>query len=303
MHLPPLNALRAFEASARHLSFKKAGEELCVTQGAISRHVMRLEETLGLKLFTRHHKRVSLTREGERYSGDIHNALAAIARATASCTSVVDDTVLKVKVPPTCAIRWLMPRLQRFHETHTAFSVQITTSHEPFDPDRDNFDVSLQYGRSDSDLVKCELLFGEIMIPVCSPELAGRLRIETPEDLARQVLLKSVLRPADWPRWFEMVGIGMNHSTAGQIVLENASLTYEAAEKGFGVALGQAAFIVDELKLGRLVAPIDQRLADETGYYLLVPRERARLRKVRAFRKWLMSEAAATRKVLDRFSS
>lgn len=303
MHLPPLNALRAFEASARHLSFKKAGDELCVTQGAISRHVMRLEETLGLKLFTRHHKRVSLTREGERYSGEIHSALAAIARATASCTSVVDDNILKVKVPPTCAIRWLMPRLQRFQEMQPAFSVQISTSHEPFDPDKDNFDVSLQYGPSESDLVKCELLFGEILIPVCSTEFTSRVPIETPLDLSRQVLLKSVLRSADWPRWFQMVGISVDQTATRQIVLENASLTYEAAEKGFGVALAQSAFVVDELQLGRLVAPIDRRIADETGYYLLVPRDRARLRKVRAFRKWLMNEAATTRKVLDRFSN
>ena len=301
MYLPPLNALRAFEAAARHLSFKKAGEELYVTQGAISRHVMHLEDTLGLKLFARHHKRVALTPDGERYSHEIHLALAAIARATASCMSVVDDAVLKVKVPPTCAIRWLMPRLQRFHETYPAFSVQITTSHEPFDPDQDVFDVALQYGLSHSDLVDCELLFSEILIPVCTEEFARHSRINSSADIVRQVLLKSVLRPLDWPRWFKMVGANVDRSADRQIVLENASLTYEAAEKGFGIALGQAAFVVDELELGRLIAPVGGRLVDETGYYLLVPRERARLRKVRAFRRWIAGEAAATRKVLERF--
>lgn len=291
---PPLNALRAFEASARHLSFKKAGEELCVTQGAISRHIMHLEAALGLKLFTRHHKKVVLTREGERYSQEIHNAFSMIARATLNCTAVIDDAILKVKVPPTCAIRWLMPRLHRFQALHPKISVQIITSHEPFDIDRDNCDVAIQYNLSNIDVVKCELLFGEVMVPVCSAELAARGGgIHVPDDLAGHVLLKSSLRPGDWPRWLEMVGISGSCAPKREVVLENASLTYEAAEKGFGIALAQTAFIDEELRTGRLVVPIDRRLTDVAGYYLVTPNDRARLRKVRVFRAWLMGEATA----------
>lgn len=291
--LPPLNALRAFEAAARHLSFKQAAEELCVTQGAVSHHIMRLEAALGLKLFIRHHRRIELTREGARYGHEIQSAFAAIARATANCTAAVDGTALKVKLPPTCAIRWFVPRLARFHALHPKISVQIATSHEPFDVDRDNVDVAIQYNRSEREDLRCELLFGEVLVPVCSRELANDGRgIRTPRDVGRHVLLKSILRPTDWPRWFKMVGVSDDFAPDRELVLENASLTYEGAEKGLGVALAQAAFVEEELRTGRLVVPIDRRMVSQAGYYLVIPRERERLRKVRTFRAWLLEEAA-----------
>jgi LysR family glycine cleavage system transcriptional activator len=298
MYIPPLNALRAFEAAARHLSFKKAAEELCVTQGAISRHIKHLEATLGFRLFTRAHTAVTLTPEGESYSIEIHKAFAAIARATANCTAVIDNAILKVKVPPTCAIRWLMPRLHLFQEN---VSIQLVTSHQPFNAESDNFDVAIQYNPSDIDLVKCELLFNEMMVPVCSGEMAEHSGIKAVNDLANQVLLKSMLRPTDWPRWFEMVGVSDKHRPEKELIFENASLTYEAAEKGFGVALAQAAFVEDELLANRLVVPINRRLTGKSGYYLVIPRDRARLRKVRTFRNWIMGEAAITQRALSAF--
>jgi LysR family glycine cleavage system transcriptional activator len=301
--LPPLNALRAFEATARHLSFKKAADELCVTQGAISRHVMRLEAALGLKLFTRHHRKIELTPEGLRYGREISDAFGAIARATANCTAIVDDAILKVKLPPTCAIRWFVPRLAQFYARHPDISVQILTSHEPLELGRDAADVAIQYNRTESEALRCEPLFSGLLVPVCSRDLASRGRgIHAPDDLARHVLLKSVLRPRDWPRWFAMVGTPQDLAPERELVLENASLTYEGAEKGIGVALAQVAFIEEELRAGRLVVPVARPLPDP-GYFLVTPRDRARLRKVRLFRAWLLEEAVTAQSAVTSFAA
>lgn len=289
--LPPLNALRAFEAAARHLSFKDAAAELCVTQGAVSRHVQHLEEFLGLRLFERHHRQVKLTAAGASYSREARHALRHISRATLHLTSSANDTLLRVKLPPTCAVRWLMPRLPLFHAVHPEISVQLTTSHGDVDFSRENIDVAIQYGSAAQENVTAEQLIREELVPVCSPRLMeGMPRVTRPRDLRRHMLLKSVLRRDDWPNWFCTVGLPRNFTTEGEIVLENASLTYEAAAKGLGMALAQLAFIQDELEAGTLVVPIDRHLANPTGYFLLIPRERAQLRKTRAFRAWIMQE-------------
>jgi LysR family glycine cleavage system transcriptional activator len=289
--LPPLNALRAFEAAARHLSFKHAAEELCVTQGAISRHIVHLENALSTRLFVRRHRQVELTPEGLIYSRDVRNAFVALKRATANLGALADDNTLRIKIPPTCAVRWFVPRLARFHAAYPDIAVQITTSHEPAHFDRDRIDVAIQYNGTDDSRLVCERLFGEVMIPVCSRHLAEQDGgIGEPRDVARHVLLKSIHRLDDWPRWFEVAGIELDSAPERELVLENASLTYEAAEKGLGIALAQSAFVEDELRLGRLVVPIEQKLVTDAGYYIVFPEERARLAKLRAFRAWLARE-------------
>jgi LysR family transcriptional regulator, glycine cleavage system transcriptional activator len=297
--LPPLNALRAFEAASRHLSFKRAAEELCVTQGAVSRHILRLETALGVRLFVRHHRQVELTLAGSAYGGEVRNAFLAIERATATLT-LSDSQTLRIRVPPTCAIRWFVPRLPRFSALHPDIAVLVTTSHEAVDFDHEDIDVGLQYGRSNGPHLVCEALFQEMMIPVCTREVAEKGKgIHTPRDLAAHVLLKSVRRMPDWPRWFEAAGFSDDTLWRRELVLENASLTYEGAEKGLGVAMAQAAFVQDELNSGRLVRPLPQTLVTDTGYYLVFPEEKTRFSKVRVFRAWLATEAAALREALS----
>ena len=141
--LPPLNALRAFEAAGRHLSFKAAAAELCVTQGAVSRHVLNLESFLGVSLFVRSHRQVSLTPEGLAYLKEARDALLRISDATSRARSRTDERTLRIKAPPSCSIRWLVPRLGRFHARHPDVAVQVTTSHDPIDFDRDQVDVEI----------------------------------------------------------------------------------------------------------------------------------------------------------------
>lgn len=298
MHrLPPLNAVRAFEAAARHLSFKRAGEELCVTSGAISRHIANLEHFLGARLFVRHHRQVVLTRTGDRYLREVRGCLEHMARATAAVGTRWNDKVLRLKLPPTFAIRWLVPRLGRFHAHHPEISVQVTTSHDPVDFDNDDIDAAVCYGRALADDLAGERLFGEALLPVCRPDLADASRAQVPRALADLCLLHSSRRPDDWPRWFAAAGVP-GVALKQPLVFENSSMTYQGAMDGLGVAIAHLAFVVDELRSGRLVCPLPIRLDGEVAYFLNYPKERARSASLRAFHRWIAGEAETTRREL-----
>jgi LysR family transcriptional regulator, glycine cleavage system transcriptional activator len=289
--LPPLNALRAFEAAARHLSFKQAAAELCVTPGAISRHVGNLEDDLGTSLFIRRNRSIRLTRHGESYLGDVRGAFERMDRATAALRStLIDEKSLRLKLPPTCAMRWLVPRLAGFHTQHPDISVQISTSHEPVDFDHDEVDLAIQYGTGIGPGLAGERLFDEVLMPVCRPGLIEDPAPVAPGALAENVLLHSFRRPHDWPRWFEAAGIP-DRQIAREIVFENSSLTCQGAIDGLGVAIAQAAFVQDEIKSGRLVCPTDLPLRTDYGYYLVCPKGKTRQKKVRLFQSWIATEA------------
>lgn len=298
MQLPPLNALRAFEAAARHLSFKKAAEELFVTPGAVSRQIGNLEFFVGQKLFARQNGKVTLTEAGHTYCREITEALGHIAAATATVSRRAPRHVLKVKLPPTCATRWLVPRLASFHALHPEISVQVMTSHEPVDFRLEDVDVAIWYAKGPDPTFHCELLFPEVLIPVCTPALALQIAAKTPRDLVRHVLLHSILRPNDWRHWFEAAGIH-DFRIDREILFDNSSLTYEGAMAGLGIAVAQGAFVREELERGRLTVPIDLPLDSEWGYYLLYPRDRPGA-KIRAFHSWISEEGHSTRATLPR---
>ncbi|MBI1778392.1 MAG: transcriptional regulator GcvA [Proteobacteria bacterium] len=296
LRLPPLNALRAFEAAARHVSFKAAADELFVTQGAISRHILKLEEALGVKLFLRLHRQVELTREGARYLREVRDAFLQISRATANLSSAPDERMLRIKLPPTCAIRWLVPRLGRFHALHPDIAVQVTTSHDPVVFERDEVDVAVAYGEGIDRKLAGDRLFGEVLIPVCSRKLLGRgRRLRQPRDVSRYVLLHSIRRPTDWSQWFAAAGIA-DLTAQKELTFENSAMTYQGAVDGLGIALAQAAFISDELSSGRLVNPIDIKVQNRVAYFLVFPRERQTHAKIRAFHAWIAEEASFTRR-------
>lgn len=291
--MPPLNAVRAFDAAARRLSFTAAGEELSVTPGAISRHVATLEQALGVRLFERRHRKVVLTRAGEIYLAEIRPALERIALAGDALAAGQDDNVLRLKLPPTCAVRWLVPRLARFHARHPQLSLQVTTSHEPVDFDREQIDAAIYWGESLRRGLAGERLFGERLVPVCSPKLLGGRLVEA-DALRDQVLLHSFRRPDDWGRWFAAAG-RPDIRLERLLVFENSGLTYQGAIDGLGVAIAQTIFVEDELRTGRLVLAHPLHLTTASSYFLTYPKERARLGRIEAVHGWLTAEAAATR--------
>jgi LysR family glycine cleavage system transcriptional activator len=292
-YLPPLNALRAFEAAARHLSFKMAAKELCVTPAAVSRHVANLEKFLGTALFVRNNREVLLTLDGRNYLREIGEAFERIAHATTALGSS-NEKVLRLKLPPTCAARWLVPRLAGFHAMHPDIHVQIATTHDPVDLWDDGVDLAITYGRNIAAGVVGELLFNEVLIPVCSRSVAQTRAFSAPRDLAGQVLLHSLRRPQDWPHWFKSTGMN-DIAIEKEIVFEDSILTLQGAMDGLGVAIAQKAFVASELESGRLVSPIEIPLRTDFSYFAVSTKEKLRHRKNRLFQDWLSAECAGIR--------
>ncbi len=287
--LPPLNAVRAFEAAARLQSFKAAGTELGVTPGAISRQIETLEENLGIRLFERLHRQVELTASGRLFLGEVGPALQRIAYAAEAIREGHDNNVLRIKLPPTFAIRWFVPRLARFHAMHPEISVQVTTSHDPVDFDREPIDAAIFWGEALPRGLGGLRLFGERIVLVCSPKLLppGKPRIAS-DALSNHVLLHSFRRPDDWRRWFDAAG-RPDIVPERLLVFENSSLTYQGAIDGLGVAIAQLAFVKDDIGEGRLVIANDLMVDTATAYFLTYPREKAQLSRVRALNQWMLS--------------
>ncbi|QRF62475.1 transcriptional regulator GcvA [Variovorax paradoxus] len=291
--LPPLNALRAFEAAARCGNFTRAAHELCVTQGAVSRHIATLEDWLKVQLFERGRHGIRLTPAGQSYHASMRVAFDQIELGTRQLQQSPDEWLLRIKLPPTFAIRWLIPRLARFHARHPRIDVQITTSHKPTDFERDDVDVSIHSEPSPPEGPGYRLLFRETLLPVCAPALLQREPpLALPADLAQHALLSSLNRPQDWPAWLEAAGLSGVDTHRG-LKFENAAMAYQAAAEGLGVMMGLLAFVRDDLASGRLVAPLALRLPTEGGYFMAWRADRPVPQRVRDFEHWMAEEVAA----------
>jgi len=289
--LPPLNAVRAFDAVARHGSVTGAARELCVTQGAVSRHVTALEGWLGATLFTRAQRGVTLTAKGSAYFRTINGALDQIDFATRQMQTSPEGNLLRLKLPPTFAIRWLVPRLARFHALHPKIDVQITTSHQRADFARDDVDVAIHSEAQPPKSPGYRKLFGETLLPVCAPGLLKRgAPLRVPRDLRKHVLLCSLNRPRDWPVWLAAARIRDIDGNSG-LKFENAALAYQAAADQLGVMIAQAALVEDDLRTGRLVAPLALRVPTRGGYYLQFRTDQRKTKPVEVFEEWVVEEA------------
>ncbi|MDB5460719.1 MAG: hypothetical protein JWO72_2460 [Caulobacteraceae bacterium] len=289
--LPPLNAVRAFEAAGRYLSFTGAAQELLVTQSAVSRHVAALEDWLGAKLFFRRQRGIELTPRGETYFRTLGAALDQIDQATRRVRDDAGEKVLRLKLPPTFAIRWLAPRLAGFRDLYPDIDIQITSSHQPANFDREDVDVFV-HGESGAPVGEgYKRLFGEVLLPVCSPALIRRgPPLERPADLAGHVLLSSMHRPRDWPLWLAAAGIPTLEAR-GAITFDSAALAYQAAIDGLGVVMAQRALVEHDLDAGRLAAPFDRQVATQGAYYLASDPGPPKAARVAAFETWLLAQA------------
>jgi LysR family glycine cleavage system transcriptional activator len=289
-HLPPLNALRAFEVSSRTSSFTLAADELCVSQGAVSRHIAHLEGYLGVKLFERQHQKVELTARGEEYARELQHVFAQIRRATDAIRSRSDRRSIKVALFPTVATQWLMPRLNRFHELHPSIDLVIRTSIGSIEPGSIEFDVVNRRGPLADPDIEYVPLFEIVLNPVCSPRLLqGVHPLAEPRDLSRQVLLHSVNRVNDWRMWLNHVGINDVDIDRG-LEFDNTALACQAALAGAGVAMGIADVLHEELATSRLVQPFKLPLKTGETYGLAIRHRSLEEPAVRAFRNWVIEE-------------
>jgi len=269
--LPPLNALRAFESAARNASFTRAAQELFVTQGAVSRHVAGLEKWLGAKLFRRTQRGIELTAKGTTYFRIVKGAFDQVEFGTRQLQEQGGTNLLRLKLPPTFAIRWLVPRLARFHAQFPDIDVQIITSHDRADFDREDVDVGIHSDYTPP-ATGYRRLFGELLMPVCSPRLPTKQRpLKTARDLRHHALLCSINRPRDWPAWLEAAKV-------------------DGAVDELGVMIAQRVLVEDDLAAGRLIEPIALRVPTQGAYYLAYAADRPKAPRVAAFEDWLMQE-------------
>jgi LysR family glycine cleavage system transcriptional activator len=290
--LPPLNALRAFEAAARSESFTRAAEELCVTQGAVSHQVKALEATLGIKLFNRERQRLVITDAGREYLNVVRDALDRIAAGTERVLQRQNSGVLTVSTSPDFAAKWLVNRLGRFGEAHPDIDLRVSATMHHIDFVREEVDVAVRHGDGNWPGLDATRLCIEQLFPVCSPKLmSGRNKIATPSDLSRSPLLHLDDSKA-WAQWFEAAGVPGPQLPHG-LTLNRASMLIDAAIDGQGVALARTALAASDLISGRLVRPFELSLKLSKTYWIVCPKATSAKPKIATFRDWLLAEAAA----------
>ncbi|MEC9344378.1 MAG: LysR substrate-binding domain-containing protein [Pseudomonadota bacterium] len=293
MKLPPLNAVRAFEVAARLRSIKDAAGELNVTPGAVSRQVKILEEFLDMQLFKRGHREIVLTPTGEQYQTSLTKSLASIEEATNDILGSDNDRPLHVWCSITFSLRWLMPRLQRFHADNDqgkVSDVSFTTSLHPHDLLADKIDIAIRaFGITGRELT-IETLFETDIVPVCSPDYHERYLQDRETDFRRCTLLHSKIRSDDWSNWFKQHGRDMT-SEAKNIYYGSSTLAYEAATLGRGIALAMRAFVENELKSGVLIQPFEEIIEKGATFYMTFHSDRRKRHRIAEFREWILAEA------------
>lgn len=281
-----LGSLRVFDAVCRAKGVSRAAELLHVTPGAVSQQIKHLEVGLGAQLFQKSGREIELTAVGERLA---HRVSDAFDRLFDALNEVVDEQAakrLRLKVTPSLAIRWLVPRLHGFYAHHPDMDLEIATIAIADDIRLEGADCAIRHGMGDWGDVELDHLFDDEFVPVCAPGMAGQ--VQTPHDLLQANLLHSMMRPQAWTLWFSSAGLVAPPRQRG-ITLANAALCYQAAADGLGIAMAQRAYVEDDLRIGRLVIAVDHVAKTELGYYLVCDPMKATTVPVRLFREWIRS--------------
>ncbi|SOD27394.1 transcriptional regulator, LysR family [Variovorax sp. YR752] len=285
--LPPLNALRAFEATARHLSVKNAADELCVTPGAVSQLVKTLELHLGVQLFRRVNRGVFLTDAGQAYLPPVRNAFRQISDATQKVAVPAETGLLTVSATPFFASAWLVPRLKSFQDAHPDIDLQVLTSNALADFSRDGVDVAIRHGMGQYPGLASQRVLTVEMVPVAAPALVVEYgKPKKPADLLQWPRVNDADRKG-WRLWFEAQGIEDAGPARGPS-FDDAGLLLQAVLAGQGAALLPAAMMVPKIEQGRLVQLSKVTWLEDFAYYLVCPEGSRDRPKVAAFRDWLL---------------
>ena len=303
MHLPAISALRAFEASARHLNFTQAAEELNVTQSAVSHQIRHLEDVWNLRLFVRQARRLALTEGGRALLPIVRGFFEDMTRTLERLHADEMRGPLRVSALHSFSIRWLVPRLPSFSERHPDIDVWISTSDDLVDFSTGDVDVAIRMGGGRYPGLHATLLFHENVYPVCSREFHDRWGApETARDLLRYPLL--ILRhhrmTTTWAEWFRAAGIPGVDPTRG-VRFPDTNMALQAALAGQGVVLARSGHVGDDLAGGRLIRLLDVVCRAKRSYFLVCPEENHTLGKIAAFREWLVDEATRARSLYDKW--
>jgi LysR family glycine cleavage system transcriptional activator len=284
--LPSLNAVRMFEAAARAQSFTQAGEELHVTQGAVSRQVAVLEDQLGCKLFDRNGPRLKLSHMGRQYQQVVVEALEIIRQGTARIRRENQANTLTVSILPSFASYWLIPRISILEQALPHISLHLATSYRSVDFDRDSeIDLAIRLGRGDWLGVYKKQITRDQLFPVCAPAVAEQ--IDQVEDLHKQRLITEIPKYDEWTSWFEKVGV--QRRSKEDLTYDDTGIQIRAAIGGQGIMLAREEFVRDYLRTGSLVRLFDQAIVSEFQYYFVCPQARVANPDIQKFHDWLLA--------------
>jgi LysR family glycine cleavage system transcriptional activator len=286
--LPPLNSLKCFEAAGRLLSFTAAANELNVTQAAISHQIKVIEEYLGVSLFNRYPRRLSLTEQGKTLLPEVTEAFDRVSQAVAVINHEQFSNVLSVRLAPSFAAKWLSPRLKYFWLQYPEIDLRLFHAHNAVDFEREEIDIAVTYGKGDWPGVVVDKLLGLDFFPVCAPSF---LHNDKPLNHIGNLRYYALLHDANyecWRDWLKLAGIDDIDADRGTVI-DDTNVLIQAAIDGQGVALGSTTFVEDLLESGRLVKPFDINLVNEFAYYVVYPESHIKNPAVRAFKEWLLS--------------
>lgn len=289
--LPPLSALRAFEAAARHLSFTRAAAELGVTQAAISHQVKLLEDQLGQPLFRRLTRRLLLTDAGQTLWPGVRDGFDRLAQAVQKVQSSRDGGVLTLSLTVSFAARWLVPRLGNFLKAHPEIDVKLTTTDRLVDFAREDVDAAIRHGDGTWPGLDSWRVICPVYTALLNPKLRKGEPLEAPGDLQRLPLLVESDDNVDWRAWFKAAGCALRPQRR-MVEFDTTQMAVQAAIEGLGVALGPPEYFADELESGKLIQPFEVYIETGEAFFLVCPTGRAEEPKIKAFREWILTEAA-----------
>jgi LysR family glycine cleavage system transcriptional activator len=291
--LPSLSGLRAFEATARHLSVTLAAGELNVTPGAVSLQIRDLEQALGVRLFDRLPRQLRLTEDGEGYFKAMRSAFRLMREATDELLARARPATLSISCTPTFAAQWLVPRLPHFEERMPGVDIRISASNRLVDFVRDGVDIAIRHGFGRYQGLVSERLLDDDLVPVIAPALREARPLDTPGDLINHVLIHDVHRQ-DWRLWLEAMGVTEIDAMRGP-VFNDSNGAIEAVKAGDGVGLVRLSLVAREIQERRLVAPFSRGVSTGLAYYIVYPPGALDRPAVTALRQWLTDEARAVR--------
>ena len=300
-NIPPLRALKAFESSARHLSFTKAAEELFVTQAAISHQIKSLEEMTGVRLFQRYNRSLKLTTDGQVYLLSIMEPLEQLEKASRQLSNRNSKGMLKISLLPSFATKWMAKRIWKFQDKFPEIEVSISAFEWLADFKKEDIDIAIRYGKGNWSDVYCELLFEERVFPICSKTVYKSLdKNPSPSILFEHSLMHDDFSTEDWDMWFNETGIKIKNPIKGTRFSHTVTML-ESIENGKGFALGRTPLVIDDLQRKLLYAPFDISIPSEFAYYFVCPKGTENSPKVFEFKKWLIKEANNSIKMAEKF--
>jgi len=293
-HLPPLNALRCFEAAARKGSFNQAADELFVTPSAVSHQIKTLETFLGLKLFRREKRKAMLTAAGEKYLTSVTHALDEIDSATRRLMTAPNISAVNLAVAPAFLTRWLVPRLRAFQQAHPDIELRLSASMGQIDFEHSDTDMAIYLGFGEWPDAEHHSLIQTRVVPVCSPKLLeAHLPLSSPQDMRHHTLLHVASRADEWPHMLEHHGLDESQFMKS-MSFSSTSLALNAAMEGVGIALSDISLIERELQLKQLIVPFDISLNTRKAFYLVYQENRPLTYSMEAFREWILAQAAGS---------